>query len=88
MSDVFAEAPAQSAKPTVFFDGVSSRRRQVALTLGDALEILEEGGAPVRWAYADIRRADSPAGILRLACDIRAAAGAAGNPRRRCSPQT
>ncbi|HEX9212201.1 MAG TPA: M48 family metallopeptidase [Bradyrhizobium sp.] len=67
MSDISAEAPAQSAKPTVFFDGVSSRRRQVTLTLGDALDILEEGGTPVRWAYAEIRRADSPAGILRLA---------------------
>ncbi|OKO88519.1 metalloendopeptidase [Bradyrhizobium sp. NAS80.1] len=68
MSDVPAEAVAQSAKPTIFFDGVSSRRRQVTLTLGEALEILEEGGTPVRWAYADIRRADSPVGILRLAC--------------------
>ncbi|MGY3033603.1 Zn-dependent protease with chaperone function [Bradyrhizobium sp. USDA 4354] len=67
MSDVLIEGPAQAAKPTVFFDGVSSRRRQVTLTLGDALEIIEEGGAPVRWAYADIRRADSPAGVLRLA---------------------
>jgi Zn-dependent protease with chaperone function len=61
------EAPAQSGKPTIFFDGVSSRRRQVTLTLGDALEIAEEGGTPVSWVYADIRRADSPAGILRLA---------------------
>ncbi|MBR0841673.1 M48 family metallopeptidase [Bradyrhizobium liaoningense] len=67
MSDVFAEAPAQSAKPTIFYDGVSSRRRQVTLALGDALEIAEEGGTPVRWTYADIRRADSPAGVLRLA---------------------
>ncbi|WP_448041255.1 M48 family metallopeptidase [Bradyrhizobium liaoningense] len=67
MSDVFAQAPAQSAKPTVFFDGVSSRKRQVTLTLGDALEICEEGGTPVRWAYAEIRLADSPPGILRLA---------------------
>lgn len=67
MSDVSIEAPAQSARATIFFDGVSSRRRQVALTLGDALEILEEGGTPVRWVYADIRRADSPAGVLRLA---------------------
>jgi Zn-dependent protease with chaperone function len=67
VSELSAEAPAQSAKPTIFFDGVSSRRRQVVLTLGDALEIAEEGGTPVRWAYADIRRADSPAGILRLA---------------------
>lgn len=67
MSDLSTEAPAQSAKPTIFFDGVSSRRRQVSLMLGDELEILEEGGTPVRWVYADIRRADSPAGILRLA---------------------
>jgi hypothetical protein len=67
VSESSTEAPAQSVKPTIFFDGVSSRRRQVMLTLGDALEIVEEGGTPVRWAYADIRRADSPAGILRLA---------------------
>ncbi|QOZ75175.1 metalloendopeptidase [Bradyrhizobium sp. CCBAU 53351] len=66
MSDISAYAPAQSTKPTIFFDGTSSRRRQVTLTLADALEIAEEGGAPVRWSYADIRRADSPPGILRL----------------------
>jgi hypothetical protein len=68
VSDVSSEAVAQSAKPTIFFDGTSSRRWQVTLTLGEALEIVEEGGTPVRWAYADIRRADSPVGILRLAC--------------------
>ncbi|MCK1547064.1 M48 family metallopeptidase [Bradyrhizobium sp. 147] len=67
MSELLTEAPAQSAKPTIFFDGVSSRKRQVTLTLGDALEIAEDGEAPVRWVYADIRRADSPAGVLRLA---------------------
>ncbi|MCK1420962.1 M48 family metallopeptidase [Bradyrhizobium sp. 180] len=67
MSELLTEVPAQSAKPAIFFDGVSSRRRQVTLTLGDALEIAEDGEAPVRWAYADIRRADSPAGVLRLA---------------------
>lgn len=68
MSELSTEAPAQAVKPTIFFDGVSSRRREVMLTLGDALEIVEEGGTPVRWAYADIRRADSPSGVLRLAC--------------------
>ncbi|GLR92973.1 MULTISPECIES: M48 family metallopeptidase [Bradyrhizobium] len=68
MSDVSTGVPAGSSKPTIFFDGVSSRRRQVMLTLGDALEIAEDGEAPVRWAYADIRRADGPAGVLRLAC--------------------
>lgn len=67
MSELSTEAPTQSVKPTIFFDGVSSRRRPVTLTLGDALEIYEEGGTPLRWPYADIRRADSPPGILRLA---------------------
>lgn len=67
MSELSTEASAQSAKPTIFFDGVSSRRRQVTLTFGDALEIVEQDGAPVLWAYADIRRADGPAGMLRLA---------------------
>ncbi len=63
------EDVAQSAKPTIFFDGLSSRRRQVGLTLGEALEIVEAGEGPqtiTRWAYADIRRADGPPGILRL----------------------
>jgi len=68
VSDVSTEVPAGSPKPTIFFDGVSNRRRQVTLALGDALEIAEDGEAPVRWAYADIRRADGPAGVLRLAC--------------------
>jgi Zn-dependent protease with chaperone function len=59
------------ACPAIFFDGVSSRRRQVTLRLVDALEIAElsefqAGWTVTRWAYADIRRADSPAGVLRL----------------------
>src|SRR5437899_10532743 len=41
------------------------------LTLGEALEIAElsdvqAGSTVTHWAYADIRRADSPAGILLL----------------------
>ena len=73
MSDVTAEAGAetQPGQPVIFFDGVSSRKRRVTLTLGDALEIAELSDVQAestvtRWAYADIRRADSPAGILRL----------------------
>ena len=52
----------------VFFDGNSSRRRIASLVFGDALEIHEEGAAPVRWAYDDIRQADSPPGTLRVNC--------------------
>ncbi|MFB9268617.1 M48 family metallopeptidase [Bradyrhizobium erythrophlei] len=61
---------AASAAPPggVYFDGTSNRRRVVALTLSDALEIGEDGKTIARWAYADIRRADSPTGVLRLSC--------------------
>nr|WP_244552765.1 M48 family metallopeptidase [Bradyrhizobium sp. Ghvi] len=66
--------PGAETKPgqkAIFFDGQSSRRRQVMLTLGDALEIAEPGdvqasGFVTRWSYDEIRRADSPPGILRL----------------------
>lgn len=61
---------AQSAAGGVYFDGASNRRRVVALTLSDALEIRQSSdqGSELltRWAYHDIRRADSPAGLLRL----------------------
>ncbi|MFQ3456487.1 M48 family metallopeptidase [Bradyrhizobium sp. UFLA01-814] len=52
----------------VFFDGLSNRRRIVALKLSDALEIREDGALLARWAFHDIRRADSPSGLLRLSC--------------------
>ncbi|WP_342726887.1 M48 family metallopeptidase [Bradyrhizobium sp. B097] len=60
-----AATPAPGA---VFFDGASNRRRIVALKLSDALEIREDGELRARWAFADIRRADSPSGLLRLSC--------------------
>jgi Zn-dependent protease with chaperone function len=52
----------------VYFDGTSSRRRIVTLACNDALDISEDGTLLVRWAYDDIRQADSPAGVLRLSC--------------------
>lgn len=57
-----SEAPAAD-----FYDGASSRRRGVTLRFADALEIVEHGDTIAVWAYADIRRADSPRG-LRLCC--------------------
>jgi hypothetical protein len=53
---------------TVYFDGTSSRRRFVALAFSDALDIREDGTLLARWAYDDIRQADSPTGTLRLSC--------------------
>jgi Zn-dependent protease with chaperone function len=52
----------------VYFDGRSNRRRPVRLTFPDRLQLDEPGQAPVQWPYADIRRADGPAGVLRLTC--------------------
>ncbi len=40
----------------------------VSLVFGDALEIREDGIAPVLWAYDDIRQADGPPGMLRVNC--------------------
>ena len=63
---------ADSASPhdsaSVYFDGMSNRRRIVSLVFADALEIREDGAAPVSWAYSDIRQADGPAGMLRVSC--------------------
>jgi len=53
----------------IYFDGTSSQRRAVTLRFLDRLEIIGEGERTLGvWAYADIRRADSPAGMLRVSC--------------------
>jgi Zn-dependent protease with chaperone function len=57
-----------SRRPVVYFDGMSSRRRVVALRFKDQLEINEDERPVAAWSYADIRRADSPSGTLRLTC--------------------
>src|SRR5579872_3583459 len=54
--------------PCVFYDGQSSRRRAVQLALGNQLEISENETLLAKWPFADIRRADSAAGLLRLSC--------------------
>ena len=67
-----SHAPASSKPPpdgsANYFDGMSSRRRAVTLRLADRLEISEDEQTLAAWAYADIRRADSPAGMLRVSC--------------------
>ncbi len=52
----------------VYFDGASSRRHAATLVFGDALGIVVDGETRARWAYADIRRADSAPGTLRISC--------------------
>src|SRR5258708_23634349 len=57
-----------SLRPAIYFDGMSSRRRTVALAFRDQLEINEDERPIAAWSYADIRRADSPSGTLRVTC--------------------
>jgi Zn-dependent protease with chaperone function len=63
--------PAPVAAPApiaaVYYDGTSSRKRQVTLTLADAIEIVEDGQTIARWPYAEIRRADGGRNV-RLSC--------------------
>ena len=67
-----SDAPEISKTPPVnaatYFDGTSSRRRAVTLQFSDRLEIIEGEQTLAAWDYADIRRADSPSGMLRLGC--------------------
>ena len=58
----------QAGTSAVYFDGASSRRRNVRLAFSYSLKISEEGAASVLWPYDDIRQVDSPAGMLRVSC--------------------
>jgi Zn-dependent protease with chaperone function len=62
-------SPGSAAAPiaAIYYDGTSSRKRRVTLTLADALEIVEDGQTIARWPYAEIRRADGGRNV-RLSC--------------------
>lgn len=60
-----AAAPDNAA---IYFDGTSSRRRDVTLEFSDRLGISEQGQPLATWSYDDIRRADAPPGLLRVSC--------------------
>jgi predicted Zn-dependent protease len=63
-----ASVSSAAGAAAIFFDGKSSRRRLVTLAFHDRLELREAPDGVAEWNYADIRRADSPAGTLRLTC--------------------
>ena len=50
----------------IFYDGLSSQRRDVILEMGTGLDIIENGVRIARWEWGTIRRADAPAGTMRL----------------------
>jgi Zn-dependent protease with chaperone function len=56
------------ADAVVFFDGASNRRHATTLAFTGTLEISVDGEIKASWAYADIRRADSAPGTLRVSC--------------------
>src|SRR5260370_12824529 len=68
MESAPADAAPKPGGPAIFYDGTSNRRRTVEVRFNDRLEISEDGSTPVLWAYADVRRVDSPPGILRVSC--------------------
>jgi Zn-dependent protease with chaperone function len=56
------------AEPVAYFDGTSSRRHAATLAFADALEIVVDGETKAKWPWADLRRADSAPGTLRVSC--------------------
>ncbi len=67
-ADAPEHSPTPPANAAVYFDGVSSRRRAVALRFADRLEIADHEQTLATWDYGEIRRADGPSGMLRLGC--------------------
>lgn len=58
----------QPDRSSVFYDGQSSQRHPVRLAFKDLLEVSEGEAVLATWPFADIRRAEGGAGILRLSC--------------------
>lgn len=57
-----------ASQPAVFFDGQTNRRRIVELYFADSLDIVEDAAPLTTWQYANMRRVDAPAGVMRLWC--------------------
>jgi Zn-dependent protease with chaperone function len=62
------DVDAEANNVALYFDGTSSRRRVVTVVLTDKVEIREGQGLSATWLYADIRRVDGPARVLRTSC--------------------
>jgi Zn-dependent protease with chaperone function len=56
-----------AVNPAIYYDGTSSRKRQVTLQPGAALDIVENGATVASWPFAEIRRADGGRSV-RLSC--------------------
>jgi Zn-dependent protease with chaperone function len=61
-------AAPDNTRPAIFFDGTSNRRHIVEVSLGDDLNIVEDGAIIASWPYDDLRVVDITQRALRLKC--------------------
>ncbi|MBB4198197.1 hypothetical protein CCR94_09495 [Rhodoblastus sphagnicola] len=52
----------------LYFDGLTSQRREVTLKAAETLELAQDGEILARWPWREIRRADAAPGRVRLRC--------------------
>jgi Zn-dependent protease with chaperone function len=61
-------AGAASAPAAMYFDGKTNRKRPVTLRIAGGIEIVEQDHLVDIWPFGEVRRADGPPNVLRLAC--------------------
>lgn len=61
-------APAAAEPRAVYFDGKTNRKRSVVVRVAGGIEILEDDRIVDIWPFGEVRRADGPPNLLRLAC--------------------
>lgn len=66
--DTFTPAVSLAARPAIYFDGASNRRREVSLRCDHKLDIVEDDAVVASWPYGDLRIADGPQNTVRLRC--------------------
>jgi Zn-dependent protease with chaperone function len=67
MDPIAVEPAPPVGGPAIYFDGLTNRRQLVTIAFVNQLTIRSDDNF-VSWPYVDIRRVDSPAGILRISC--------------------
>jgi Zn-dependent protease with chaperone function len=70
MSDAGATAlGAAQRSQAIYFDGQTSRKRNVSLRFADRLDIVERDSVIAQWPFGEVRRIDGPpGGRMRLGC--------------------
>ncbi|AMN42560.1 M48 family metallopeptidase [Rhodoplanes sp. Z2-YC6860] len=61
-------AGAATAPAAIYFDGKTNRKRPVTLRMAGGIEIVEQDRILDIWPFGEVRRADGPPNVMRLAC--------------------